>query len=124
MSEDPEIRTTVTDGVRVVATRGEFDLDTAETLLPALAPEGNGAVGTVVDLSQVDFADSAFLHSLLRALRDHESAGSAFVLAGPNTFVSRLLEVTDTARAFAIAPSVADAVADVRAMSRGDEVTR
>ena len=44
---------------------------------------GKPLPATVVDLSALTFADTAFLHWLLEARRAHEEAGTLLVLAGP-----------------------------------------
>ncbi|WP_189530648.1 STAS domain-containing protein [Streptomyces roseolilacinus] len=117
MSDEPEVLTAVTAGVRIVRVSGEFDFDTAEELARALAPLPHDApAGTVLDLSQVTFADSSFLHALLRAESQHRAAGVPLFLSQPNPSVLRLLEVTDTVRSFTLVDSVTAAASAARAM--------
>ncbi|MFF8382421.1 STAS domain-containing protein [Streptomyces kanasensis] len=118
MSEDPEVLTTVTGEVRVVRVAGEFDFDTVERLVRAFDPrEGGGTTATVLDLSQVRFADSAFLHALLQARARHLEAGARLVLAQPAACVVRLLEVTGTAGSFILAGTVTAALSAARGVS-------
>ncbi|MEV7795771.1 STAS domain-containing protein [Streptomyces sp. NPDC087512] len=120
MDKVPEVQTSESDGIRTVTVGGEFDPDTIGSLSGTLLPVPEGCAGTVLDLADVLFADSAFLHLLLRARQEHASVGVPLVLARPSTAVSRLLDVTDTARAFTLAPSVPAAAADIRTTgSRG-----
>ncbi|PRH77289.1 anti-sigma factor antagonist [Streptomyces solincola] len=116
MSDDePEVTATVVEGVRVVRAGGEFDPDEAETLGDALAVHRAGeALGVVLELSRVTFADSSFLHVLIDARLRHREAGVPLVLAAPDPLVLRLLEMTDTARVFTVAPTLGDALTAVR----------
>ncbi|MEV1050299.1 STAS domain-containing protein [Streptomyces sp. NPDC049887] len=115
MSEDLEVTATSVDGVRVVRAGGEFDADEAGRLAQALvAPFDGTALGVVVDLSRVTFADSSFLHTLIEAHRGHVAAGLPFVLAQPHPTVQRLLDLTDTARFFTVAPTTTAAVDGIR----------
>ncbi|EGX56434.1 anti-sigma factor antagonist [Streptomyces zinciresistens K42] len=116
MNDEAEITEIMVDGVRVVRIAGEFDADEADTVTAALSAARDGAArATVVDLSQLAFADSSLLHALLTAQRQHERAGLAFVLAGVPPLVRRLLDLTDTARVFTTAPRLTAAMALVRA---------
>lgn len=117
MSDEPEVLTAVAAGVRIVRVSGEFDFDTAEEFARALTPLPHDApAGTVLDLSQVTFADSSFLHVLLQAESQHRAAGIPLFLSQPNPSVVRLLEVTDTARSFTLVDSVSAAASAARAM--------
>ncbi|MFQ6143131.1 STAS domain-containing protein [Streptomyces seoulensis] len=111
MNDEPEISETVLDGVRIVRVTGEFDSDGADDAARCFAVPAEGpAPATVVDLAEVSFADSSLLHTLLTARQRHEEAGVPFVLAAVSPLVRRLLELTDTARAFTQAPDLAAAL--------------
>ncbi|WP_432075270.1 STAS domain-containing protein [Streptomyces wuyuanensis] len=115
MSEDLEVTETLDGDVRVVQVSGECDADEAGTLARTLAAPFDGTVlGVVVDLSRVTFADSAFLHTLIEAHRCHLAADVPFVLAEPHFTVRRLLDLTDTARFFTVAPTTTAALEKVR----------
>ncbi|MFG2755066.1 STAS domain-containing protein [Streptomyces wuyuanensis] len=119
MSEDLEVTVTSVDGVRVLRVGGEFDADEAETLAQPLAAPLDGTVlGVVVDLSRVTFADSSFLHTLIEAHRRHLAADVPFVLAELHPTVRRLLDLTDTARFFTVAPTTTTALEQVRGARR------
>ncbi|MEV0750243.1 STAS domain-containing protein [Streptomyces sp. NBC_01220] len=105
----------VGDGVVLVRVRGNLDdwAGSAE-LVEALTDvaEGGGR-RTVVDLSGVDFADSAGLHALLHGQRKHDKAGVSLVVAGPlSAKVRRLFEVTGTLDAFRFADDVDAAITE------------
>ncbi|MFD6417633.1 STAS domain-containing protein [Streptomyces sp. NPDC060194] len=86
----------------VVRCAGDIDHDLSPDLDQALRQALKSApVRTVVDLSEVRFADSAVLHSLLQAAREHQEADVQLVVAGPLGEVTRrLFEVTGSAEAF------------------------
>ncbi|MBV2354001.1 STAS domain-containing protein [Streptomyces sp. J2-1] len=91
----------VVGGVCVVRLRGEVEAgEDGGGLAAALVPGGRA---TVVDLSDVSFADSSLLHELLHAQRLHTAAGLPLVLAAPSPPVARLLDITNTFDAFAVA---------------------
>ncbi|GAA3310206.1 STAS domain-containing protein [Streptomyces cinereospinus] len=111
MNDEAEITVSMVDSVRIVRVGGELDPGEADTLIQGLAvPPDGSPLATVVDLSGVTFADSSFLHMLLTARQDHDRAGLPLVLADVSPFVQRLLDLTDTARAFTIAPGLPAAV--------------
>ncbi|WP_436776330.1 STAS domain-containing protein, partial [Yinghuangia sp. YIM S09857] len=112
-----DVTTTVLDDrqeVRIVRVVGEFDTDETEALAGHLALPPQDAAATVVDLAAVDFADSSLLHALLTARHDHLRAGGSLVLAALSPFVVRLLDLTDTTRAFTVTGTVAEAVDLIR----------
>lgn len=87
------------DTVLLSAT-GEFDVDTVGCLRTALAEARHaGARHIVLDVSQVGFGDSSFLHELMTAhFADHH-----LVLAGPvPRQLHQLFALTGTLRMFTI----------------------
>ncbi|MBY8880106.1 STAS domain-containing protein [Actinacidiphila acidipaludis] len=105
-------------GLRIVRAESELDWERAqafgEQIREAVSPDG---ARVVVDLSGVDFADSATLHILLDAHRDLAARGGLLVLAGPlSAGVRRLFDVTMTAAHFEFA---ADTAAARRALATG-----
>ncbi|MEV2243078.1 STAS domain-containing protein [Streptomyces sp. NPDC049970] len=105
----------VGDGVVLVRVRGGLDswAGSAELVEVLTAVADGGGRRTVVDLSGVDFADSAGLHALLHAQRKYDKAGVTLVVAGPlSVKVRRLLEVTGTLGAFRFADDVDAAIAE------------
>ncbi|MFF0304016.1 STAS domain-containing protein [Streptomyces sp. NPDC004562] len=116
MNDEVEIIETPVGDVRVVRVTGEFDADEADAVTAALsAPRAGGAAATVADLGGVTFADSSLLHALLTARQGHGAAGLPFVLVAVSPLVRRLLDLTDTARVFTMAPDLASALDLIRA---------
>lgn len=100
---------TAHDGAVLIRVRGSLDAwsGSKELVGALMGAAGGGGRRTVVDLSRVEFADSAGLHALLHGRRKHGEAGIPLVLAGPMTAtLQRLFEVTGTLDAFEIADSV------------------
>ncbi|MFI8519468.1 STAS domain-containing protein [Streptomyces sp. NPDC085481] len=87
-------------GTVMLSATGEFDVDTVSCLRRALADARHeGSRRTVLDISQVGFGDSSFLHELVTA----HFAGERFVLAGPvPRQLRQLFALTGTLRLFTI----------------------
>ncbi|MEU6929721.1 STAS domain-containing protein [Streptomyces sp. NPDC046374] len=85
-------------GTVLLSATGEFDVDTVDCLRAALADARHeGARRTVLDISQIGFGDSSFLHELVTA----QYAGDRFVLVGPVPRQLRhLFTMTGTLRLF------------------------
>lgn len=78
----------------VVSLRGEQDMSTAPGVAEALAAAsaiGDGDV--VVDLSEVQFMDSALIAELARGRFALQLESRALVLRAPSNFARRLLEM-------------------------------
>ncbi|MFI9003906.1 STAS domain-containing protein [Streptomyces sp. NPDC053541] len=84
----------------VLSATGEFDVDTVDCLRRALADaRHSGCRRTVLDVSQIGFGDSSFLHELVTA---HFANGS-LVLTGPlPRQLKQLFTMTGTLRLFTI----------------------
>ncbi|SDC30145.1 STAS domain-containing protein [Actinokineospora iranica] len=91
----------------VVSVTGEVDLATAPDLERALetALSQPEATGVRVDLSGVEFMDSAGLRVLVAARRNAETAGQSLVLHAPHDRVRRIIEITGLAEVFGLADS-------------------
>ncbi|MER7540810.1 STAS domain-containing protein [Streptomyces sp. NPDC097704] len=87
-------------GIVVLSATGEFDMDTVPCLHEALADARHaGAQQTVLDISQVGFGGSSFLHELLAAHFSHRR----LILVGPIPHqLRRLFVLTGTLRLFHI----------------------
>ncbi|MFE5488948.1 STAS domain-containing protein [Streptomyces virginiae] len=86
------------DGVRVVVCSGEFDLDTTGLLTEACDVQPVPALVLVVDVRQVEFADSSFLNALIRLRNTRPMA-----LQGPlPSQLRRMLEMTGALALFEI----------------------
>jgi anti-anti-sigma factor len=99
-------------GVWLVRIAGDLDADhtveMADALRQGLSPGGRL---TVVDASDVEFADSSVLDTLLKARAAHASAGVELVIAGAGVALRRLFDVTGTTSAFVLAGSLQAAMA-------------
>ncbi len=95
-----KVQSETLDGVRIIAVRGELDLNTAPELEQPLEAALNGDGGAlVIDLSGCEFIDSTGIALIVRAWQQlgHESNGSAgggFALCCVNDQVQRLLDIT------------------------------
>ncbi|OLR94695.1 hypothetical protein BJP25_10270 [Actinokineospora bangkokensis] len=89
----------------MVAVTGEVDLATAPQLEQELADAlaTPGATGVRVDLSGVEFMDSAGLRVLVAALKSAEDAGLTLTLAAPHERVRRIIEITGLSEVFGLA---------------------
>lgn len=79
-----------------VAPRGALDLATSPTLAEALhQAQQPGVVEVVVDLSDVDFLDSAGIAALIRGSRDLAKSDRMLYLCGAHGSASKVLEITN-----------------------------
>ncbi|MGQ0841082.1 STAS domain-containing protein [Actinokineospora sp.] len=99
-----EINSEGTDPV-VMSIAGEVDLATAPRLEQALgeALATPGATGVTLDLSRVEFMDSAGLRVLVAALRQAEDTGRTLTLYEPHDRVRRIIEITGLSEVFGLA---------------------
>jgi anti-sigma B factor antagonist len=105
---DPE-----TDGVVVVHVLGRLDFSGAQeasTQFGRAVAHGEGKV--VVDLSQVEFLDSAGLGTLIGAMRLARQAGGDLYIAAPPKQVQTILSLTSVDQLLKIHPTVGEAVHD------------
>lgn len=98
----------------VVHAAGDLDYDTAPGLDTALKQAAEAGRPVVMDLSEVDFADSTILHILTRARVRAEKGGHVLLLAGPlSDTLTRLFEVTGLEGAFRFSPDRDSALASL-----------
>ena len=94
-------------GVLVIGLEGEFDLAAVQALREQLdAAQSAAGQGVVLDLAEVTFVDSSGLRELLRAHGAFAADGKAFVLAGLQPPVIRLLELTGATDLLVTAPTL------------------
>lgn len=79
------------EGVTVVTSTGDVDLDTGDTLRAALRHAADVGGDVVVDLSRVHLIDSTGLGLLIRARREARERGATLVLAAGSAFVRGVL---------------------------------
>ena len=88
----------VEGGIVVVAAKGRLTLGTRLSLLEAeintLA--NDGSLRIILDLEQVEYADSAALGVLLHASSAVKAKGGKLILAAPNQRLQDLFKLTNT----------------------------
>ena len=82
------------DGI-VLALQGELDYCSGADLALRLADEGRRGANVVVDLTQLEFMDSAGMGVLHRASHWAGEEGWTLSLTGPRPNVARVLALTD-----------------------------
>lgn len=101
--------TSLDDGSRCLAVRGELDLATAPTLEAQLVAAAESATTTViVDLTECGFLDSSGLAVLVKANKSLNGIGPLTLIAS-SPLILKVLEITNLNRAFAIHPTLAAA---------------
>jgi anti-sigma B factor antagonist len=100
------------DGVALARVFGEVDVSNSELILERLAKAGMGARrGLVVDLSETQYLDSAWVWLVTRLARTLSAGGRGFLLAIPPTAPTRrMLDLLEMQQVVPLAPSVGDAV--------------
>jgi anti-sigma B factor antagonist len=116
-ASDPfEIREHDTDGVHVIATRGELDLATAPRLAVRIdIARRNGARRLLIDLTTADFCDSTGLRALIGCRREVVAGGGRMaVAASEDSAVGRMFAL---AGAHEVLPVYEDAERAVAALA-------
>jgi anti-anti-sigma factor len=103
------------ESVTIVRIRGEIDLSNADDVLGTIERAfDETSPGLVVDLSELEYVDSAGVRLLFRAARLVTSAGGRFVaVVAPGSHVLRVLELAETSSFFPLEESEDAAVARV-----------
>ena len=92
------------DGTRVVTLTGDLDLSSGGPVLEELLEECvESGAHVVIDLSEVDFMDSAGLALLVKTERGLSAAGRRLVVTRPRPNVRRILEFTELDQRLVIA---------------------
>jgi|TARA_Y100000310_G_scaffold239910_2_gene243687 anti-sigma B factor antagonist len=106
-----EIRRSVRNQWVVLAMTGELDLGTSPMLRQAVVAEvADGHNHLVIDMSRVDFIDSAGLGSIIGALRRVRSHDGHLLLVCSQQQVRRAFEMCDLDRVFTFHVDVDSAV--------------
>lgn len=110
----PNVTVTVvqSEGTRaVVAVSGELDLDYAALLRQTCQDLVEaGRTDLVLDVSRLDFCDSAGLSAMLQARRLAVTHQGSFALAAPTGTVERILTVTGASTVITLYPTVREAL--------------
>jgi anti-sigma B factor antagonist len=108
---DLALDVTDTDGVPVVAVRGEVDFGTAPRLRELLVSTAmDGHKVAVVDLRAVEFLDSTGLGVLVGALKRYRTLGGDLHLVISTSRIQAVFELTGLTTAFPIHDTVGSAV--------------
>ena len=106
------IETTTTEGVGIISARGEVDLSTADTLRAEIDDAlGAGHRRVVVDLTDVEFIDSAGLGALASSHKKAEDAGIGFAVVTARQAILRPLEITKLINVLTVLPTLDAALA-------------
>lgn len=107
---------TETAGQRMILTlAGELDFTNAAQLEEAVNAAWDApAPYLVFDLSRLTFMDSAGVRIFVRIRRQAAEQRRTVALAGLTPSVSRILEITGLSRAFAVHPTLDDALLTAR----------
>ena len=81
------------DGATVIYVQGELDMATAERLRDAIEPQMGPDQTIVLDLSGVEFMDSACIKVLVHARGQLTADGGSLLLRNPSQIAHRLLTV-------------------------------
>jgi anti-anti-sigma factor len=98
-----DLKTSVHDGLAVVAVVGELDLATAPRLSAVLAEMAEPGRVILVDLSDTEFMDCAGLAPLVAACEHQRALGGDLFLEAPSGTVSRVIECTHLDRFVTVA---------------------
>lgn len=105
----------------MLAASGEIDLYTAPNLQTRLTEAvRDTSPHVVIDLSNVEFCDSTGMNVLLAALKRARERGGSLSLAGPQSPVRRILEITGLDTVFEVYGTVEEALSQVGSASDGD----
>jgi anti-anti-sigma factor len=109
-------------GVEIVAPHGEIDLSNLEILDRALDEVlRQSPRRLLVDLSGLEYMDSAGISSLLRAGKQMSQKGGRLILVGGSRFIQRLLRMTGLDRLFRHYETAAAALA-AEAIDEGETI--
>ncbi len=94
--------------ITVIACSGRFTLGTrlSETEAMVQTMIDQGVRKLVLDLTHVDFVDSAGLGIIMRVSGEMHEQGGQLRIAGPHEQVQRLFDVTRTAAILSVDPNV------------------
>jgi anti-anti-sigma factor len=104
------VQTSLPDGYVVIALRGELDVCSAASVVPAFTAPATSGAGIIVDLADLAFIDCSSLRELASAREQARRAGGDLLLAGPQPIVLRPLLLTDMVNHWPEFTTVDDAV--------------
>lgn len=110
------------DGIVIARVTGEIDMSNATDLRTAITEATpNDALGVVLDLSDVDYIDSAGIHLLYRLGESLRNRGQTLrVVIPPNSAASDALSLAGIKRHVDVVEEVDEGVRAVAAAATGD----
>ena len=99
------------DGLLVVSPSGKLDSGNSQAFEEALQAQMVATIrGVVFDFSQLDYISSAGLRVILRTLKQFQTQGLRFMLAGLNTTVREIFEIAGFLGYFEVFGTVGEAL--------------
>lgn len=117
MSDLAELEVVSADGVSVARLSGEIDLSNAESIGDAVVLLfDRPGVGVVIDLTAIDYLDSAGVRLLFRVVQSSERAGGSLRVVIPAASnVRRILDLADVQHAIHLDETELAAITAIRA---------
>jgi len=104
------------DGHPLLTVVGDLDMSTAPSLTrAALSLIADGARDVIIDARELAFCDSSGLATFVQVAARISPDGGRLAIAGPQSIVRRILEVSGLDEAFVVVPTVHDAIAELSA---------
>jgi anti-anti-sigma factor len=104
------------DGHPLLAVAGDLDMSTAPSLTSAaMSLIADGTHHVIIDARELAFCDSSGLAAFVRIATLVGPAGGRLAIAGPQSIVRRILEVSGLDEAFVVVPTIRDAVVELSA---------
>jgi len=106
---DVEVRETIEPLRRIVAIRGELDLQSGQAARRVLKMAAPDERALVIDLTQCTFIDSSGLSTLIETSRIRGPERCPVIVCEPGGVVAQLISLTGVDQIFRIVASLADA---------------
>ena len=104
------------DGHPLLTVAGDLDMSTAPSLTSAaMALVAAGARDVIIDAHELAFCDSSGLTAFVRIATRVEPGGGRLAIAGPQSIVRRILEISGLQEAFVVVDTVQDAISQLSA---------
>jgi anti-anti-sigma factor len=116
-----DLDTRLAQGVLVASVRGEIDMSNAAEIGSAVAGRiSNDALGLVLDLTDVEYLDSAALHTIFDLRTRLKDRGQQLRLVVPNgATIAQAVEIMDIPRTIGVLGSGDEAVQSILAAVPG-----
>ena len=99
------------DGLLVVSPSGKLDSGNTQAFEESLLAQMDAPVrGVLFDFSQLDYISSAGLRVILRTLKQFQTQGLRFMLAGLNPLVREIFEIAGFLAFFEVYDTVGEAL--------------